>query len=74
MVDIFCPWFSKKYLLAASGFAVSVCRGGEDKFVNCPRNISLDNEETRDSGESRAIKGSLGAKRQSKNHYRTAAL
>ena len=40
MVDIFCPWFSKKYLLAASGFAVSVCRGGEDKFVKCPRNIS----------------------------------
>ena len=72
------------YLLAIAGpfwrFAVRVCRGGgsqlvrsQDKFVNCPRNISRVMRK-HGTAESSAIKGSLGAGRQSKTHYTTAAL
>ena len=77
---IFFSWFSKMYLLAASGFAVSVCRGVErglrkvieDKFVNCPRHRSLVMRK-HGTAERFVIKGSLGAERQRKSHYTTAA-
>ena len=58
MVNIFLSWFSKIYLSAASGFAVSVCRGVGSGLKSYPGQVCelsvqyiSRNEETLDRGE-----------------------